>query len=337
MKRHFKGMPIMDDFEMKSEPLPKLKENEILLKPEFWSVDPYARIYPISFGYKMPMTMLGSQVAQVLESKNSKFPVGSHVVAYTGWKEVSVVDPDAVYDTYGKGPTALPKVSPAFTLPQGMSRSLLLGTIGMPGNTAYFGLLDLCNPKPGETVVVSGAAGAVGSLVGQIAKLKGCRVVGIAGSEEKCDHLVKQLGFDAAVNYKKKNILTAVRRAAPSGVDCYFDNVGGNISNGVIMNMNMYGRIAVCGAITGYNDTKPVLYPALQPTFVAFQLKMEGFFVWRWMHRGRWEEGLEQMTMWVEEGKILNRETVVEGFENLPAAFIGMLEGQNTGKMIVKA
>ena len=177
----------------------------------------------------------------------------------------------------------------------------------------------------------------VGTLVGQIAKLKGCRVVGIAGGEEKCQHLVSELGFDAAVDYKKGNVKTAVRRAAPKGVDCYFDNVGGDISNGVIMNMNMYGRIAVCGAITGYNDTKPVLYPALQPIMVAFQLKMEGFLVWRWMHQGRWDEGLEQMTKWVEEGKVKNRETVIEGFENLPLAFIKMLEGKNTGKMIVKA
>jgi len=337
MKRHFKGMPILDDFEMVAEPLKALKDNEILLKPEFWSVDPYARIYPISFGYKMPMTMLGSQVAQVLESKNSRFPAGSHVVTYTGWRDVSVVDPDAVYDTYGKGQSALPKVAPAFQLPEGISRSLLLGTIGMPGNTAYFGLLELCHPKEGETVVVSGAAGAVGTLVGQIAKLKGCRVVGIAGGEEKCKYLVSELGFDAAVDYKKGNVKTAVRRAAPKGVDCYFDNVGGDISYSVIMNMNIYGRIALCGAITGYNDIKPVLHPALQPIMVAFQLKMEGFLVWRWMHQGRWEEGLKQMTKWVAEGQIHNRETVEEGFENLPAAFIKMLEGKNIGKMIVKA
>jgi len=337
MKRHFKGMPISDDFEKVTEPLKKLNDNEILLKPEFWSVDPYARIYPISFGYKLPMTMLGSQVAEVVESKNPRYPEGSHVVAYTGWRDLSVVDPDAVYDTYGKGPTALPKVAPAFQLPDGISRSLLLGTLGMPGNTAYFGLLELCSPKEGETVVVSGAAGAVGTLVGQISKLKGCRVVGIAGGEEKCQLLVEELGFDAAVDYKKGNIKTAIRRAAPKGVDCYFDNVGGDISNSVIMNMNMYGRIAVCGAITGYNDIEPVLYPALQPVMVAFQLKMEGFFVWRWMHQGRWEEGLEQMTQWVQDGKLKNRETFVEGFDNLPTAFIQMLEGKNKGKMIVRA
>jgi len=327
----------MEDFELKSEPLVKLKENEIMLKPEFWSVDPYARIYPISFGYKLPMTMLGSQVALVLESKNRKYPVGSYVVTYTGWREISVTDPEAHYDTYGKGATALPKVSPAFNLPEGMSRSLLLGTVGMPGNTAYFGLLDICKPQPGETVLVSGAAGAVGSLVGQIAKIRGCRVVGVAGSQDKCHFLTSQLGFDAAINYKKGNVKTAVRRAAPAGVDCYFDNVGGNISQAVLLNMNTYGRVAVCGAITGYNDTQQSLYPALQPTFVAFQLKMEGFVVWRWLHSGRWDEGLGQMADWLREDKIKNNETFVDGFENLPTAFIGMLAGDNLGKMIVRA
>ena len=206
MKRHFQGMPTLEDFEMKTEPLPSLKENEILLKPEFWSVDPYARIYPISFGYKLPMTMLGSQVAEVMDSKNSKYPVGSHVIAYTGWREMAVIDPDASYDTYGKGPTALPKVSPAICLPDGMSRSLLLGAVGMPGNSAYFGLLDICHPQPGETLVVSGAAGAVGMLVGQIGKARGCHVIGIAGSEQKCKLLVDELGFDNTINYKKNNV-----------------------------------------------------------------------------------------------------------------------------------
>ena len=326
MKRHFKGMPTPEDFELKSEPLRSLKENEIMLKPEFWSVDPYARVYPIAFGYKLPMTMLGSQVAEVVESRNVKYPVGSHVVTYTGWREISVTDPDAHYDTYGKGANALPRVSRAFSLPPGLSRSVLLGTVGMPGNTAYFGLLDICQPRAGETVVVSGAGGAVGSLVGQIAKIKGCRVIGITGSQEKCSFLTDQLGFDAAINYNKSNVKTAVRRASPDGVDCYFDNVGGNISSAVLFNMNMYGRVAVCGAITGYNETKPSLFPALQPTFVAFQLKMEGFVVWRWLHSGRWDEGLSQMSSWLQEGKIKNKETFVEGFENLPSAFIGNFE-----------
>jgi len=337
MKQHFKGMPTPEDFDLVSEPLPDLKEGEILIKPEFWSVDPYARIYPISFGYKLPMTMLGSQVSKVIESRNPRFPSGSHVLAYTGWREMAVVDPDAQYDTYGKGPTALPKISPAYNLPSGLPRSLLLGTIGMPGNSAYFGLLDICQPKEEETVVVSGAAGAVGSLVGQIAKIKGCRVIGIAGSEEKCSILTEQLGFDVAINYNKQNIKSAVRRAAPKGVHCYFDNVGGAISQAVLVNMAMYGRVAVCGAITGYNDTSPTLLPALQPLFVSFQIKMEGFFVWRWLHNGRWDEGLEQLATWVNDGRLQSKETVVEGFEQLPQAFIAMLSGGNMGKMIVKA
>jgi len=337
MKQHFKGMPTPEDFDLVSEPLPDLKEGEILIKPEFWSVDPYARIYPISFGYKLPMTMLGSQVSKVIESRNPRFPSGTHVLAYTGWREMAVVDPDAQYDTYGKGPTALPKISPAYNLPSGLPRSLLLGTIGMPGNSAYFGLMDICQPKEEETVVVSGAAGAVGSLVGQIAKIKGCRVIGIAGSEEKCSILTEQLGFDVAINYNKQNIKSAVRRAAPKGVHCYFDNVGGAISQAVLVNMAMYGRVAVCGAITGYNDTSPTLLPALQPLFVSFQIKMEGFFVWRWLHNGRWDEGLEQLATWVNDGRLQSKETVVEGFEQLPQAFITMLSGGNMGKMIVKA
>ena len=206
MKRHFQGMPTLEDFELKVEPLPKLKDGEILIKPEFWSVDPYARIYPISFGYKLPMTMLGSHVSEVLESRNPQFPTGSHVISYTGWRDVSVVDPEGHYDTYGSGPTALPKVTAAMELPEHMSRSLLLGSLGMPGVTAYWGLHDICQPQPGETLVVSGAAGAVGSLVGQLGRVAGLRVVGITGSQEKCDHLVHNLGFDAAINYRKNNV-----------------------------------------------------------------------------------------------------------------------------------
>jgi len=207
----------------------------------------------------------------------------------------------------------------------------------MPGNSAYFGLLEICKPQIGETVVVSGAGGAVGSLVGQIAKLKGCRVVGIAGGEKKCQSLINDLGFDAAVNYKKGNIMTAVKRAAPKGVDCYFDNVGGSVTSGVLLNMNVHGRISVCGSISGYNNKDTALYPAIQPFMVSYQLKMEGFLVWRWLHLGRWDEGLNQMCKWVQENKIIQRETIVEGFENLPTAFIMMLEGQNSGKMIVSA
>merc|ERR1719397_119101 len=280
-----------------------------------------------------PFTMIGSSVAEVEESRHPDFPVGTTIVLMAGWVERGIVDPDKMNKDSPGG--TLGGVMPVpDQYPTGLSKSLLIGTVGMPGNTAYFGLLDICKPQPGETVLVSGAAGAVGSLVGQIAKIRGCRVVGVAGSQDKCHFLTSQLGFDAAINYNKGNVKTAVRRAAPAGVDCYFDNVGGNISQAVLLNMNTYGRVAVCGAITGYNDTQQSLYPALQPTFVAFQLKMEGFVVWRWLHSGRWDEGLGQMADWLREDKIKNNETFVDGFENLPTAFIGMLAGDNLGKMI---
>merc|ERR1719175_89865 len=265
---------------------------------------------PYTMRMKPPIDpMIGSSVAVVEESKNPKYPKGSTIVILAGWVERGIVDPDNM----GKNSpgNTLGGVMPAPDLGP-MSKSLLLGACGMPGNTAYFGFLELCEPKAGETVVVSGAAGAVGSLVGQIAKVKGCKVIGFAGSEEKCSILTDQLGFDVAINYNKQNVKSALRRAAPKGVNCYFDNVGGAISQAVLVNMAMYGRVAVCGAITGYNDTSPTLLPALQPLFVSFQIKMEGFFVWRWLHNGRWDEGLEQLASWVREGKLQSKETVVE-------------------------
>merc|ERR1719427_1181457 len=227
---------------------------------------------PYTMRMTPPFTMIGSSVAVVEVSKHPSYPKGSTIIIYTGWVERGIAIPDEM------GSGRIRKAADMGSL----SKSLLLGACGMPGNTAYFGLSEICNPKAGETVVISGAAGAVGSLVGQIAKIKGCRVVGIAGGEVKCDYLVKELGFDAAVNYKKDDIMTEIRKAAPDGVDCYFDNIGGDISNGVINCMNMNGRIAVCGASAGYNATEPKLYPSLGNTFIGLQLKMEGFQVWKW-------------------------------------------------------
>lgn len=215
--------------------------------------------------------------------------------------------------------------------------SLGLGQLGMPGNTAYFGFLEICKPKASDTVVVSGAAGAVGTLVGQIAKLKGCKVIGITGSDEKCKWLVDELGFDHAINYKKPDSISReLAQYAPLGVDCYFDNVGGKISAIVIEHMREFGRISVCGSISAYN-TPRAQWPSeiiLQPFFVFKQLKMEGFVVTRFWDK--WFDGIEQMRKWTAEGKLKYRETVTQGFENLPQAFIGMLQGQNFGKAIVK-
>lgn len=203
----------------------------------------------------------------------------------------------------------------------------------MPGNTAYFGFLEICKPKEGETVVVTAAAGAVGCLVGQIAKIKGCHVIGFAGTDEKCKLLESEFGFDKAINYKVGDMTEELKKAAPKGVDCYFDNVGGELSSIIIEKMNFFGRISVCGSISGYNDQK-IMVPAPQIAFIFKQLTMEGFLVTRWADR--WMEGIIQMLKWLQEGKIKYRETITDGFQNQPQAFIDMLQGKNIGKAIVK-
>ncbi|CAG9836167.1 unnamed protein product [Diabrotica balteata] len=202
-------------------------------------------------------------------------------------------------------------------------------------HTSYFGFLELCQPKSGETVVVSGAAGAVGSHVGQIAKIKGCTVIGIAGSDEKGKWLTEELGFDHFINYKTANIAEELKKAAPNGVDCYFDNVGGELSSIVIFQMNLYGRISVCGSISSYNESERALAPMLQRGFAGKQLKMEGFMAYRW--NNRFMEGVTQNLEWIKEAKLKYQETVTKGFENMVKAFIGMLKGENVGKAIVEA
>lgn len=204
----------------------------------------------------------------------------------------------------------------------------------MPGNTGYFGFLEICKPKAGETVVVSVAAGSVGSLVGQIAKIKGCKVIGFAGSDDKCKWLEDDLGFDKAINYKKGDMAEALKAAAPEGIDCYFDNVGGELSSIVINQMNTYGRISVCGAVSEYNSVEEVKLPSFQKLFVLKQLMMQGFVVYHWADR--WMEGILQNIKWIQEGKIKYRETISEGFENMPQAFIDVLRGKNYGKSVVK-
>lgn len=211
---------------------------------------------------------------------------------------------------------------------------MALGALGMPGNTAYFGFLEICRPEAGETVVVTGAAGAVGSLVGQIAKIKGCKVVGFAGSDDKCKWLVDELGFDKVINYKKGNIMEkSLKEAAPEGVDCFFDNVGGELSSIILHQMNLYGRASVCGGISAYNDQK-VLVPAPQVQINMQQLEVIGFVCHRWVDR--WMEGINQMLQWIREGKIKYHETITLGFENTPKAFLEMLRGKSSGKAIVK-
>uniref|UniRef100_A0A8I3W2B2 Prostaglandin reductase 1 n=1 Tax=Callithrix jacchus TaxID=9483 RepID=A0A8I3W2B2_CALJA len=268
-------------------------------------------------------TMMGQQVARIVESKNADLPTGTVVLASSGWTMHSISD--------GKDLEKLPTEWPD-TIPL----SLALGTIGMTGLTAYFGLLDICGVKGGETVMVNAASGAVGSVVGQIAKLKGCKVVGAVGSDEKVAYL-QELGFDVVFNYKTvESLEETLKKASPDGYDCYFDNVGGEFSNTVISQMKKYGRIALCGAISTYNRTGP-LPPGPPPEIVIYQeLRMEGFTVLRWQGDVR-QKALKDLLKWVSEGKIQCKEYIIEGFENMPAAFMGMLKGDNLGKTIVKA
>ncbi|XP_052740173.1 prostaglandin reductase 1-like [Bicyclus anynana] len=327
VKKHFDGVPKLSDFEIVEYELPPLKDGEVLLKTEWVSVDPYLRAY--NKNIPVPYDQFSFQVGVVQETKNPKFPVGTKVVTHKGWCDYVIVK------------ETTPQVSQfrrelTYKLPdlQGMSPSIGVGAVGMPGVTAYFGFLELCQPKAGETVVVTGAAGAVGSLVGQIAKIKGCKVIGFAGSDEKCQWLEKELGFDKALNYKKVDAQTALKAAAPKGVDCYFDNVGGELSSTIISQMNTRGRVAVCGSISAYNEKEVPRASILQPSLVFKELTIEGFNVYRWVDR--WTEGFTQLVAWIKSGQLKPAEHVTEGFDKLYDAFVGMLAGENTGKAVVK-
>uniref|UniRef100_A0A8C1IVV2 Prostaglandin reductase 1 n=1 Tax=Cyprinus carpio TaxID=7962 RepID=A0A8C1IVV2_CYPCA len=320
LKQHFEGFPKHTDFELKLEQLSEPRDGEVLLEAVFLSVDPYMR--PFSrVRMQAGDVMIGTQVAKVIQSNSPSFPVGCHVVGRCGWRTHTVSngsDITKILDDW----------------PQDVSLSHALGAIGMPGLTALYGLEEVCAIKSGETLLVNAAAGAVGSVAGQIAKLKGCKVVGSAGSDDKVAYL-KELGFDQAFNYKTvPSLEEALKNASPEGYDCYFENVGGPFSSVAIPQMKTFGRIAVCGGISLYNDTTPQTgpYPHLQMIFK--QLKMEGFLVGRWEHKN--DESLKRMLTWVQEGKLKCKEHVTVGFENMPAAFMGMLRGENIGKAIVK-
>ncbi|XP_028169764.1 prostaglandin reductase 1-like [Ostrinia furnacalis] len=327
VKKHFQGVPKRDDFEVVEQELPPLKDGEILAKAEYISVDPYLRAY--NGRNKVPYDQFSYQVAIVTESKNADYPVGTRVVSHKGWRDYTIMSPNSKAADPNDRVYKLPDL-------QGLSPSLGVGAVGMPGVTAYFGFLDICKPKAGETVVVTGAAGAVGSLVGQIAKIKGCRVIGFAGSDDKVQWLEKELGFDRAFNYKTVDVLKSLKEAAPNGVDCYFDNVGGEISSVILSQMNDYGRTSVCGSISAYNEDPKQMPKAtiIQPALVFRQLKVEGFLVWRW--DGRWHEAFADLVAWIKSGKLKTREHVTEGFDKLYDAFVGMLAGENTGKAVVK-
>ncbi len=318
------GMPREADFRMIEAPMPKLGDGEALLQTVYLSVDPYMRgrisgVKSYAEPVELGQVMVGGTVGRVAKSNNPKFQPGDFVEGYWGWQEWAV--------SSGQG---LRKLNPALA-----PVSTGLGVLGMPGMTAYFGLLDICDPRAGETVLVSGAAGAVGSLVGQIAKIKQCRAVGIAGADDKVGYITRELGFDAAFNYKSTdNYVSKYKELCPKGIDCYFDNVGGAIADAVFPVLNPRARIAICGQISLYNLAKPEPGPRPFPYLLTKQAKAEGFLVFQFFDR--FQEGLTQMAQWIKEGKIKYREQIVEGFEKTPRAFIGLLRGENTGKMLVK-
>ena len=317
-------MPKETDFKLVHAPVAQPENGEVLLKTLYLSVDPYMRgrisgvksyAEPVGIG----QVMVGGAVGGVVVSKNPKLRAGDIVEGYWGWQEWATSD--------GKG---LRKLDPALA-----PISTALGVLGMPGMTAYFGLLEICKPQPGETVVVSGAAGAVGSVVGQIAKITGCRVVGVAGSGEKIAYITGELGFDAGFNYKTTSDYVAkLKELCPKGIDCYFDNVGGPLTDAVFPLLNTKARVAVCGQISQYNAERPEPGPRILPYLLVKQARAEGFLVFQFADR--YAEGIKQMAHWINEGRIKYREEIMEGFENTPRAFIALLSGENTGKMLVK-
>ena len=318
------GIPSSENFLLQEETVPTISDGEILLELVYVSVDPYLRgrmndVKSYIPAFEVGKPMISGAVAKIIESKNNTLPVGSHLYGMLNWKVIQVSDGSGLYP-----------------IPEGIAPlSSYLGVLGVTGLTAYFGLLEICEPKENETLVVSGAAGAVGLTVSQIGKIMGCRVVGIAGSDEKVENLKKKFGLDDAINYKKsKNLIKEIKESCPNGVDIYFDNVGGVVSDAVIYNTNNFCRVAVCGAISQYNDTKLSDGPRINPLVISKRLKMQGFIVFDYANK--YLEAQIQLGKWMKEAKISLEETVIEGFENLPNAFLGLFEGKNMGKMIVK-
>ncbi len=315
------GPPKATDFSIVDSPQPKPAEGELLCRTLYLSLDPYmrgrmsvARSYAASTD--LSAVMPGGTVSEVVESRHPDYAVGDIVLGFGGWQTHSL--------SRGRGLRKLdPTIAPISTA---------LGVLGMPGKTAYVGLLDIGKPKDGETVVVSAASGAVGSAVGQIAKIKGCRAVGIAGSAVKCVYVTQELGFDACVDYKAGDLLEQLRTACPSGIDVYFDNVGGEVLAAVLRLINKGARIPLCGLISQYNATGEVPGTDLR-SLLTNRAMIQGFIISDYPERDA--AFLEDCTRWVRDGKLKYREDVVEGLENAPSAFLGLFEGKNFGKLLV--
>ncbi|HJV51174.1 MAG TPA: NADP-dependent oxidoreductase [Noviherbaspirillum sp.] len=315
------GEVIPENFRLEEVPVPALKDGEILIRNHYLSLDPYMRgrmEETKSYAAPQPIgeTMIGGTVGEVIESKHPKFTAGDKVQGMLGWAEMGVSDGAMLrkLDT-----THIPL-------------SAYLGAVGMPGMTAWYGLTQIMQPKEGETIVVSAASGAVGSVVGQLAKRRGCRAVGIAGGKEKCDYVVNELGFDACVDYKAGNLVADLAAATPAGIDAVFENVGGEGFDACLARMNPFGRIALCGLIAGYNG-EPMAIKNVR-AFLTMRLSMRGFIVSE--HMEFWPQGLMELGTLVATGKLKFRESVALGLASAPDAFIGLLKGRNFGKQLVK-
>lgn len=317
------GMVGREHFDYVEEPVPDLGEGEVLVKVLYISLDPAMRGWMNEGRSYVPPVALGEimragTVGKIVESRSEKLPVGTYVSSWLGVQEYAVAQADAL----------LPIDTDLAPLPT------YLGALGMPGMTAYFGLLDVGAPKEGETVLVSAAAGAVGSVVGQIAKLKGCRVVGIAGGPEKCGWIVDELGFDAAIDYKNEDVPQALRQRCPEGIDVYFDNVGGEILDAALARLARGARVVICGAISQYNNIDSMRGPSNYMSLLVNRARMEGFVVIDYM--SRYPEAMREMAGWIAEGRLIAREDVAEGFESFPDALAKLFRGENVGKLVLK-
>ena len=323
------GAPTADNFRLEQQPIPEAAEGELLLRTVYLSLDPYMRgrmsdapsyAAPVEIGE----VMTGGAVSKVVTSRHPDFQEGDWVLGSTGWQDYSVMPGDKVQklaDHIADHP------------------SLALGVLGMPGFTAYMGLLDIGNPQPGETVVVAAATGPVGSMVGQIAKLKGCRAIGIAGGEEKCRYALEQFGFDACIDHRADDFEAQLAAACPDGIDVYYENVGGKVFDAVMPLLNSKARIPVCGVVAQYNATGlpdgPDRLPQLAGLILRKRLRMQGFIIFD-DYGHRYPEFAAQMGEWFKAGKINFREDITDGLENAPQALIGLLEGKNFGKVVVR-
>ena len=322
------GAPTNENFELKNVELPSLKDGEVLLRTIYLSLDPYmrgrmsdAKSYadPVEIGD----VMVGATVCQVESSKNDKFSEGEWVLAYTGWQTYAISNGEGLM-SLGKEPT---------------NPSYALGIMGMPGFTAYMGLLDIGAPKAGETVVVAAATGPVGATVGQIAKIKGCKVVGVAGGSEKCAHAVENLGFDACIDHKADDFAEQLEKACEQGIDVYYENVGGKVFDAVLPLLNTSARVPICGLVSQYNATSlpeaPDRLGMLMGQLLTKRIKMQGFIIFD-DYGDRYDEFAQDMQKWLQDGEIQYREHLVDGFEKTISAFNDMISGKNFGKTVVK-